>query len=270
MFKKISVLLLVAALLCTVALSFASCNTDADVKGMSESPLPIPELSADFTVPEGFKIGFICLHDENSTYDKNFIDAAVEACKNMGVTMVQKTQIPESNACYDAAKELIKNRCFTTEVPDYSESDKTIKMDEEFKNSGIDLSYAIGENEWKGSYPLQFGKIEYADEFKSLQKTRPENDIIPGTELSEIVWGNETKYLKEKDIPDKFTSYSLGGLEAISQAPESGIAINNDMSRLAVANSVGNVTIYAITWNSDTPSLSYQYSVEVPSTSDVE
>lgn len=68
----------------------------------------------------------------------------------------------------------------------------------------------------------------------------------------------------------KFTSYSLGGLEAISQAPESGIAINNDMSRLAVANSVGNVTIYAVTWNGDTPSLSYQYSVEVPSTSDVE
>ena len=53
------------------------------------------------------KVGFIFLHDENSTYDKNFIDAAKEACKNMGVEMVQKTQIPESNACYDAAKELI-------------------------------------------------------------------------------------------------------------------------------------------------------------------
>ena len=57
---------------------------------------------------EGLKVGFIFLHDENSTYDKNFIDAAVEACKNMGVTMVQKTQIPESKACYDAAVELIE------------------------------------------------------------------------------------------------------------------------------------------------------------------
>ena len=54
------------------------------------------------------KVGFIFLHDEQSTYDKNFIDAAVEACKNMGVTMVQKTQIPESQACYDAAIELIE------------------------------------------------------------------------------------------------------------------------------------------------------------------
>ena len=53
------------------------------------------------------KVGFIFLHDENSTYDKNFIDAAKIACQNMGVEMVQKTQIPESNACYDAAIELI-------------------------------------------------------------------------------------------------------------------------------------------------------------------
>ena len=54
------------------------------------------------------KVGFIFLHDENSTYDKNFIDAAVAACKTMGVEMVQKTQIPESNACYEAAIELIE------------------------------------------------------------------------------------------------------------------------------------------------------------------
>ena len=57
---------------------------------------------------ETLKVGFIFLHDENSTYDKNFIDAAKIACENMGVEMFQKTQIPESNACYDAAIELIE------------------------------------------------------------------------------------------------------------------------------------------------------------------
>ena len=54
------------------------------------------------------KVGFIFLHDEQSTYDKNFIDAAKKACEKMGVEMAQKTQIPESNACYDAAVELIE------------------------------------------------------------------------------------------------------------------------------------------------------------------
>ena len=62
----------------------------------------------DGTDEETLKVGFIFLHDENSTYDKNFIDAAKIACDNMNVEMFQKTQIPESNACYDAAIELIE------------------------------------------------------------------------------------------------------------------------------------------------------------------
>ncbi len=54
------------------------------------------------------KVGFIFLHDEQSTYDKNFMDAAKAACENMGVEYAQKTQIPESKDCYDAAVELIE------------------------------------------------------------------------------------------------------------------------------------------------------------------
>ena len=58
---------------------------------------------------ENFKIGFIFLHDENSTYDKNFIDAAKTACANLGLSedqILMKTNIPESNECYEAALDL--------------------------------------------------------------------------------------------------------------------------------------------------------------------
>ncbi len=84
--KKLFALLLAAMMLFSMA---ACASNDAD-EG------------------EKMKVGFIFLHDENSTYDKNFIDAAKIACENMGVEMVQKTQIPESNACYDAAIQLIE------------------------------------------------------------------------------------------------------------------------------------------------------------------
>ena len=84
--KKILAMLLAAIML----LSLVACSTAGDNN------------------EEKMKVGFIFLHDENSTYDKNFIDAAKIACENMGVEMVQKTQIPESNACYDAAIELIE------------------------------------------------------------------------------------------------------------------------------------------------------------------
>ena len=50
------------------------------------------------------KICFICLHDEQSSYDKNFIDAANDICDEKGVQAEFKTNIPEGEECYEAAK----------------------------------------------------------------------------------------------------------------------------------------------------------------------
>ena len=62
MFKKVLSLILVAALLCTAAMSLVSCGGAADdgTKGMSESPLAIPELKAKAASAEGsaFGVGF--------------------------------------------------------------------------------------------------------------------------------------------------------------------------------------------------------------------
>ena len=57
--------------------------------------------------PKTVKAGFIFLHDENSTYDLNFINAAKEACEKLGVEYLIKTGIPEGQECADAAEELI-------------------------------------------------------------------------------------------------------------------------------------------------------------------
>ena len=58
-----------------------------------------------------YKVGFITLHDENSTYDLNFINAAKEACDKLGVPYEIKTNIPEGQECYDAARFRLQ-RCF--------------------------------------------------------------------------------------------------------------------------------------------------------------
>ena len=119
MFKKALSLILVAAMLCTLAIAFASCDpapadpTD-DEKGMSASPLDIPELTADFTVPANFKIGFICLHDESSTYDLNFIKAVERYQTALGLTNEQviiKRNVPETEECLEAATDLVAQGC---------------------------------------------------------------------------------------------------------------------------------------------------------------
>ncbi len=85
--KKLVVLLLTVCLLFSV---FTACGGNEEGEG------------------DKLKVGFIFLHDEQSTYDKNFMDAAKKACQEMGVEYFQKTQIAESKDCYDAAVELIE------------------------------------------------------------------------------------------------------------------------------------------------------------------
>ena len=60
---------------------------------------------------DDLKIGFIFLHDENSTYDLNFITAAKAACEKLGIAYETKTNIPEGQECYDAAAELADAGC---------------------------------------------------------------------------------------------------------------------------------------------------------------
>ena len=60
------------------------------------------------------KLGVILLHDENSTYDLNFINGVNEAVAALGLTedqVIMKRNIPESNECYDAALDLVDEGC---------------------------------------------------------------------------------------------------------------------------------------------------------------
>ena len=57
------------------------------------------------------KVGLITLHDENSTYDKNFLDAFQESCDKLGVEGIIMKNVPEGQECYDAAGELVDKGC---------------------------------------------------------------------------------------------------------------------------------------------------------------
>ena len=64
------------------------------------------EATTEGTEAPAIKVGFIMLHDENSTYDLNFINAAKEACATLGIpeeNYVIKTNVPEGQECYNTA-----------------------------------------------------------------------------------------------------------------------------------------------------------------------
>lgn len=60
------------------------------------------------------KLGVILLHDEDSTYDLNFINGVYEAVEALGLEedqLIIKRNIPESNECYEAALDLVDEGC---------------------------------------------------------------------------------------------------------------------------------------------------------------
>ena len=79
-----------------------------------------------------FKVGFIMLHDENSTYDLNFINAAKEASEKLGVEYTIVTNVPEGQECYDKAAELADAGCNIIFADSFGHEDYMIQAAKDF------------------------------------------------------------------------------------------------------------------------------------------
>lgn len=93
------------------------------------------ENAVDDEAAKDVKVGFIFLHDENSTYDKNFMDAANAAKEALGLTDEQvliKTNIPETNECYEAAADLVDAGCDLIFADSFGHEDFILQAAKEF------------------------------------------------------------------------------------------------------------------------------------------
>ena len=88
------------------------------------------------------KVGFIFLHDENSTYDKNFMDSAKEACESLGVEYILRTNIPEGQECYNAAAELVDDGCNIIFADSFGHEDFMIQAAQKFPD--VQFCHATG------------------------------------------------------------------------------------------------------------------------------
>ena len=117
--KKILALVLVLALVASVAVALVACDDSTD-----------------------FKFGLICLHGENSTYDKNFIDAAREACDDLGVELVLRTDIPEAAECYNTAVDLVDDGCDLIFADSFGHESYILQAAEEYPD--VQFAHATG------------------------------------------------------------------------------------------------------------------------------
>ncbi|MDO4834234.1 MAG: BMP family ABC transporter substrate-binding protein [Bacillota bacterium] len=128
---------------------------------------------------DGFKVGFICLHDENSTYDKNFIDAANAACENLGVEAIIKTNIPEGQECYDAAAELVDQGCGIVFADSFGHEDYMIQAATDFPE--VQFCHSTG------TKAHTEGIDNYHNAFASIYQGRYLAGVAAGMKLNEMI-----------------------------------------------------------------------------------
>ena len=128
------------------------------------------------------KFGLICLHDENSTYDKNFIEGFNEAVANLGLKadqVVIKTNIPETNECYEAAVDLAEDGCNIIFANSFGHESYILQAAKEYPS--VQFCHATGTT-------AHTEKLDnFANAFASIYEGRFLAGIAAGMKLNEMI-----------------------------------------------------------------------------------
>ena len=188
-------------------------NTEATVADNTEASADAgTEATADVS---DMKVGFIFLHDENSTYDLNFMNAAKEACANLGFSEDQyifRTNIPEGQECYDAACELADAGCTVIFADSFGHEDYMIQAAKEFPE--VQFCHATG------TRAHTEGLSNYHNAFASIYEGRYLAGVAAGLKLNEMIAAGEFTAEEAKmgyvgaytyaEVVSGYTSFYLG------------------------------------------------------------
>jgi len=138
-----------------------------------------PAASAETPV----KIGFIFLHDEQSTYDLNFMNAAKEACEARGMVENQdfffKVGVPEGQECYETALDLVDEGCNIIFADSFGHEDYMIQAAKECPD--VQFCHATG------TRAHTEGLDNYHNAFASIYEGRYLAGIAAGMKLNEMI-----------------------------------------------------------------------------------
>ena len=212
--KKIVALLMALCMvfaLCACGQSAAPAATEAPAADAAATEAP----AADATAASDLKVGFIFLHDENSTYDLNFMNGAKEACANLGLSddqVIFRTNIPEGQECYDAAAELADAGCNVIFADSFGHEDFMIQAAKEFPE--VQFCHATG------TKAHTEGLANYHNAFASIYEGRYLAGVAAGLKLNEMIANGEFTEDEAKigyvgaftyaEVVSGYTSFFLG------------------------------------------------------------
>ena len=136
---------------------------------------------ADGIAKEDIKLGIITLHDEQSTYDKNFIDSAKQAAANLGLAedqVIIVSGIPESDECRQKALDLVDEGCNIIFADSFGHEDFMIEAAKEFPE--VTFAHATGTKAHTENL------ANFHNAFASIYEGRYLAGVAAGLKLNEI------------------------------------------------------------------------------------
>ena len=213
--KKFTALLLSIAMVATLCACGSTADTAATDATAETAETTEATETTDAAATEAavtVKAGFICLHDENSTYDLNFINAAKEACEKMGIEYVIKTNIPEAQECYEAACELADAGFNFIFADSFGHEDYMIEAAKEYPD--VQFCHATGTKAHTENV------ANFHNAFASIYEGRYLAGIVAGMKLNEMIDAGEITAEEAKmgyigaytyaEVISGYTSFYLG------------------------------------------------------------
>ena len=158
--------------------------------GLSALSLTGCEVKAKEYIPGApVKVGLICLHGSQSTYDKNFIDSLDAAVKKLGAKVdgspIIKTDVAESKACFNAAKDLVKQGCNVIFADSFGHEKYMLEAAKKWPE--VQFCHATG------TQALTAGKSNYHNAFASIYEGRYLAGYAAGLKLQKMVAAGQVK-----------------------------------------------------------------------------
>ncbi len=214
--KLISIVMVLALMLCLFAgCGDAKTEEKTETKTETKEETKTEEKAEETDAKSELKVGFIFLHDENSTYDLNFLNAAKETCKAMGfeeAQFVYRTNIPEGQECYDAAAELADDGCDIIFADSFGHEDYMIQAAKEFPD--VEFCHATGTKAHTENLP------NFHNAFASIYEGRYLAGVAAGLKLNEMIEAGEFTAEEAKigyvgaftyaEVISGYTSFFLG------------------------------------------------------------
>lgn len=179
--------------------------------------LAVPAASAE---AKEVKVGFIFLHDEQSTYDLNFMKAAQAACEKLGIEYVNKVGIPEGQECYEAAMDLVDEGCNIVFADSFGHEDYMIQAAMECPD--VEFCHATG------TRAHTEGLANYHNAFASIYEGRFLAGIAAGMKLKSMIDNGDITADQAKigyvgaftyaEVISGYTSFFLGVRHIVPEA----------------------------------------------------